>query len=116
MADDVFCKIINKERPADIIMEGESWLAINDINPRAPVHVLIIPKKHFDFPDVDDSDANMMGELLLAADKVAKKLNLEKGFRIIINKGEHGGQVVPHFHIHLLGGRHLGAKIVADTK
>ena len=114
MITDIFCKIIKKELPADIIAEGENWIAINDIHPQAPVHVLIIPKKHFDFPDIDDSDAGLVGELLIAADKVAKKLNLKKGFRIIINQGEHGGQLVPHFHIHLLGGRHLGAKIVAD--
>jgi histidine triad (HIT) family protein len=113
---DIFCKIINKELPAEIVMEGEDWIAINDINPQAPVHVLIVPKKHFDFPDVKDEDRELVGQLIIAAKTVAQKLKLEKGFRIIINRGEHGGQLVPHFHIHLLGGRRLGAKIVADVK
>ena len=113
MIEDIFCKIINKELPADIIMEEKDWIAINDIHPQAPVHVLIIPKKHVDFPDITDLDVNLVGELIIAAKKVAKKLNLEeKGFRLIMNQGEHGGQLVPHFHIHLLGGKKLGAKIV----
>ncbi len=113
MTDDVFCKIIKKELPADVIMEEENWIAINDIHPQAPVHVLIFPKKHIDFPEIGDSDANLVGELVIAAKKVAEKLNLDKkGFRLIVNQGEHGGQLVPHLHIHLLGGRRLGAKIV----
>jgi histidine triad (HIT) family protein len=112
MINDVFCKIIKKELPAEIIMENQKWLAIKDIHPQAPTHILIIPKKHFDFQDIQDSEANLLGELIIAAKKVAQKLKLEKGFRLIINNGEHGGQLVPHLHIHLLGGKKLGAKIV----
>ena len=113
MTTDIFCKIINKDLPADIIAEDTDWLAINNIHPEAPVHVLIIPKKHFvDLEEANPSDAQLLGRLLLAADQVAQKLNLEKGFRLIINRGEDGGQLVPHFHIHLLGGKKLGAKIV----
>jgi len=112
MISDVFCKIIKKELPAKVVMEGKRWIAINDIHPQAPIHVLIIPKKHIDFPAIKDSDAKLVGELIIAAKKVAQKLKLEKGFRLIINNGEHGGQLVPHFHIHLLGGKRLGAKIV----
>lgn len=117
MISDIFCKIINKELPADIVAEDDDWVAINDIHPQAPVHVLIIPRKHFaDLKEVRDSDAEILGKLLLATNQIAAKLNLEKGFRLIINSGENGGQLVPHFHIHLLGGRKLGAKIVNDTK
>jgi histidine triad (HIT) family protein len=112
MISDVFCKIIKKELPAEIVMESQRWLAIKDIHPQAPVHILIIPKKHLDFPDIQDSEVNLLGELIIAAKKVAQKLKLENGFRLIINNGEHGGQLVPHFHIHLLGGKRLGAKIV----
>lgn len=115
MITDVFCKILNKELPSDVIMEGDSWIAINDIHPQAPVHVLIIPKKHLsDICAAAPEDAELLGELLMAANKVAKKLGLEeKGFRLIINHGEHGGQLVPHLHVHLLGGKRLGAKIVS---
>lgn len=114
--EDVFCKIVNKELGADVIMETNDWMAINDIHPQAPVHVLIMPKKHIpDIAEVEDSDAELIGKLILAANEVAKKIGLkEKGFRLIINQGEHGGQLVPHLHIHLLGGRRLGAKIVHD--
>ena len=114
MISDVFCKIINKELSAEVVMEEENWLGINDIHPQAPVHVLIMPKKHMtDICTATQDDAKLLGELLIAANSVAKKLGLEeKGFRLIINHGEHGGQLVPHLHIHLLGGKRLGAKIV----
>ena len=114
--DDVFCKIINKEIPAEVVMEEEDWLAVKDIHPQAPVHVLIVPKKHIGgLADVTDENAEAVGKLFAAANKVAEKLGLkEKGFRLIINQGEHGGQLVPHLHIHLLGGKPLGPKIVRD--
>ena len=117
MISDVFCKILSKELAADIVMETEDWIAINDIHPQAPVHVLIIPRKHFvDLASAMDSDAELVGKLILAANKIAKKMNLEKGFRLIINQGENGGQLVPHFHIHILGGKKLGPKMVQDIK
>lgn len=116
MITDVFCKILNKELPAKIIAEGDDWIAIEDIHPQAPVHILIISKKHIDIPEIDDFDAKMVGNLVIAANKIAKKLKLEKGFRLIINRGEYGGQLIPHFHIHLLGGKHLGAKIISNQK
>ncbi len=115
LISDIFCKIINKELPANIVAENDDWLAINDIHPQAPVHVLIISKKHFvGLEEARESDAELLGKLLLAANQIAQKLNLEKGFRLIINRGEDSGQLVPHFHIHLLGGRRLGAKIIKD--
>ena len=77
------------------------------------MHILIIPRKHFiDMRDATKRDAELIGNLVLAAESVAKKLNLDKGYRLIVNQGEHAGQLVPHFHIHLLGGKRLGAKIV----
>lgn len=116
--NDVFCKIINKEIPAEIIAEEEDWLAIKDIHPQAPVHVLIIPKKHLaNLAAITETEVELMGRLLLAANKIAKKMELDKkGFRLIINHGEDGGQVVEHLHLHLLGGRQLGPKIVRDPQ
>ena len=115
MISDVFCKILNKELPADVVAEDKDWIAINDIHPQAPVHVLIISRKHFaDLIEAKESDAELLGKMILAANEMAAKLKLEKGFRLIINRGEDGGQLVPHFHIHLLGGKRLGAKIVND--
>ncbi len=111
---DIFCKILNKEIHSDIIAEGADWIAINDIHPQAPVHVLIIPKKHISsIVDVTEEDRAILGNIILAAQEIAKKLNLEyKGFRLIANQGQDGGQVVEHLHFHLLGGTQLGPKIV----
>lgn len=93
-------------------------MAIKDIHPQAPVHVLIFAKKHItDMASLSDKDSAIAGKLLLAANKVAKKLGIEKnGFRLIINQGKHSGVLVPHLHIHLLGGRHLGAKIINEKE
>lgn len=115
MISDVFCKILNKELPAEVVAEGDNWLAVKDIHPQAPVHVLILPKKHLaNVCSAKKEDAKLLGELMIAANSVAKNLGLEeKGFRLIINHGEHGGQLVPHLHIHLLGGRRLGPKVVS---
>mgnify|MGYP001581407342 CR=1 FL=1 len=116
MITDVFCKIINKELPGDIVMEEDNWIAINDIHPNAPVHILIMPREHIDsIIALKDSDSDLMGKLIIAANKVAEKIGLkDKGFRLIINQGEHGGQLVPHLHIHLLGGKRLGKKIAFE--
>ncbi len=114
MISDIFCKIINGELKADIVWQDDDFLVINDINPQAPVHLLIIPKKHFEaLHDFIESDASLLGKALLVADKVAKQVGVhDKGYRLILNEGEHGGKLVPHLHIHLLGGKPLGAKIV----
>ncbi len=117
MDKDIFCKIINGEVAGNkIVMEEDSWIAMNDIHPSAPVHVLIIPKRHIDgILATETSDVELMGTLLLAVKKVAEKMGLkENGFRLVINQGEYGGQVVQHLHIHLLGGKKLGVKIVHD--
>jgi len=110
---DVFCKIIKGELKADVVYKDKEFLVIKDINPQAPVHLLIIPVKHFlnveDFAD----GAELLGRAFLLADTMAHKQGLgEKGYRLVVNEGEHGGKLVPHFHIHLLGGKKLGPKIV----
>lgn len=113
MISDVFCKIINKELPAEVIYENDNWLVIKDIHPQAPVHLLIISKKHFvGVSSATDEEKALIGEMIIGANKIAADAGLERGFRLIINNGEHAGQLVPHFHIHLLGGKRLGPKIV----
>lgn len=111
---DVFCKIINGETKSEIIAEGKDWIAINDIRPQAPIHILIIPKKHGTLSDYKDDERGLLGELLVAVNKVAKKLKINKnGFRLIINNGKDSqADVYNHLHIHLLAGKKLGAKIV----
>ncbi len=114
MIVDVFCKIIKEELSADVVWQDEEFLVINDIYPQAPVHVLIIPKEHYEaLHDFNEKNVSLLGKALLVAEKVAKQLGVhEKGYRLIINEGVHGGKLVPHLHIHLLGGKHLGPKII----
>lgn len=114
--DDIFCKIIKKELNADIVDEDKNWLALKDIHPQAPVHIVIIPKKHIDgIKLVTEEDRGLLGELILAAKKIAKKSSIsEGGYRLILNQGEDGGQVVKHLHFHLLGGKKLGPKIIQE--
>jgi histidine triad (HIT) family protein len=106
----IFSKIINKEIPADIVFESDTVLAFKDINPQAPVHVLIIPK--IEIPKVSDikgeEHAKLLGELFDAANKIAKEMNInEDGFRLVFNNGSNAGQEVYHLHMHLLGGRRM---------
>tara|TARA_Y100001933_G_C18784749_1_gene474040 strand:- start:119 stop:466 length:348 start_codon:yes stop_codon:yes gene_type:complete len=105
----LFTKIINKEIPAEIIYEDNDILAFNDINPQAPVHVLIIPKKEIKtINDIEVEDKEILGKIFLVAKKIAKKLNIDKtGYRTVFNCNEDGGQSVYHIHLHLLGGRKL---------
>lgn len=102
----LFSKIINKEIPAKIVYEDDLCLAFEDINPQAPVHVLLIPKStHLDrLSASQSSDSNLLGHLMFKAQEIAKKLHLTD-FRIVINNGELAGQTVFHLHIHILGGR-----------
>ncbi len=114
MADCIFCKIINKEIPAEIVYEDDVVVAFNDINPAAPVHVLIVPKKHIDcVSSINRENADVLTGIFLAVNKVAEKVGIkDSGFRVIVNNGHDGGQVVYHLHFHLLGGKKLGDKIV----
>ena len=101
----LFCQIVNKEVPAEIIYQDDKILAIKDIKPKAPVHLLIIPKKHI--PSVDylkTPDKALMGELILVAQKIAKDKKLE-GYKLQINVGRSAGQIINHLHLHLLSGK-----------
>ena len=108
----LFQKIIDREIPAPLVYEDEHCAAFNDINPQAPIHILIVPRKVI--PRVGEAqpdDQATLGALLLAAGKVAEKLGVNergKGFRLIINNGADAGEAVPHLHVHLLAGRQLG--------
>lgn len=104
----LFQKIADREIPGEFEYEDELCMAIRDIDPKAPTHILVIPKKPI--PRVGEAladDKELLGHLLLTAGQVAQKLNLENGFRIIINNGPDGGEAVPHLHVHLLGGRQM---------
>ncbi|MGF1677146.1 MAG: histidine triad nucleotide-binding protein [Rivularia sp. (in: cyanobacteria)] len=106
--DTIFGKIIRKEIPADIVYEDDLALAFKDVNPQAPVHILVIPKKPIPkLADASLQDQDLMGHLLLTAKKVAEDAGLINGYRTVINTGSDGGQTVHHLHIHILGGRHM---------
>jgi histidine triad (HIT) family protein len=106
MTDTIFGKIINGEIPSDFIYEDEHCIAINDINPAAPVHVLVIPKRGIPrLVDAQQDDQALLGHLLLAAGKIAEQLGVADAFRLIINNGEGAGQTVFHLHLHIIGGR-----------
>lgn len=102
----VFKRIIDKEIPARIVYEDDRCLAFHDVAPQAPVHVLVIPKKEIASLDaVDDSDAELLAHLWLVVRRLARELNLQSGYRVVVNCGRDGGQSVDHLHLHLLGGR-----------
>ncbi len=110
----IFCKIIKKEIPSEIVFEDDEVIAFRDINPVAPVHVLVIPKKHISsLIDLKDEDLHIIGKIYKVINEIAKKEGIkENGFRVIVNCGKDGGQVVEHLHFHLLGGKVLGPKII----
>jgi histidine triad (HIT) family protein len=106
LADNIFLKIINKEIPAKIVYEDDRCLAFHDIGPKAPVHVLIIPRKVIrTHDDITEEDESLLGHLHVVARKVAAELGLADGYRIVVNCKERAQQSVPHLHLHLLGGR-----------
>ena len=108
-SDCLFCKIINRELPSDIVFEDEELLAFNDISPQAPTHMLIIPKVHVaTVNDLTEVDVGLLGKLVLRARTLAEENGIAKsGFRLILNCNGEGGQTVYHLHMHLLGGRQL---------
>ena len=110
----LFCKIINKEIPADIVYENDKVIAFRDINPQARVHVLILPKIHIEnIRDITDENKHIIGDIHLIANEVAKKLGVyESGYRLITNCGNDAGQTVMHLHYHLIAGQRLGEKII----
>jgi histidine triad (HIT) family protein len=105
----LFEQIINREVPAQIIYEDDQCLAFRDINPQAPTHVLVIPKKAITrLEEATDSDEPLLGHLLLTAAEVAKREGIaQNGYRLIVNQGWHAGESVPHLHVHVLGGRQM---------
>ena len=105
----LFEQIINREVPAQIIHEDDQCVAFRDINPQAPIHVLVIPKKAIPrLGEVTDSDKGLLGHLLLTAAEVAKREGVaENGYRLVVNQGWHAGESVPHLHVHVLGGRQM---------
>ena len=106
MSDTLFQKIIDKELPADIVYEDDNCLAFKDINPVAPVHILIIPKKKIEkISDSNQEDKELLGHLLLVAGGIAKDLGIEDAFRLVVNNGAGAQQTVFHLHIHLIAGR-----------
>jgi len=110
MSETLFTKIINREIPADIVYEDELCLAFRDIQPQAPTHLLIIPKKAITtINDIEESDRELVGHLFFVAKKIAAQMGFaEDGFRVVMNCNEHGGQSVYHIHLHLLAGKALG--------
>lgn len=109
MQDCIFCKIIKGEIPSQKVYEDDIVLSFKDIEPAAPAHVLIIPKKHISsLNDLTEEDSKIIAHVFMVAQKIVKELGIDKdGYRIVSNCGENGGQSVPHVHFHLLGGRLL---------
>jgi len=108
MSDCIFCKIANREIPSDLVYEDDVIAAFHDLEPQAPVHVLIVPKKHIEsLDDVDFEDMEAMGWLMKKVKDIAKDLGLENGYRLVCNTGEDGMQTVKHLHFHLLGRRKM---------
>ncbi|MCC5641277.1 histidine triad nucleotide-binding protein [Nostoc sp. CHAB 5844] len=104
----IFSKIIRREIPANIVYEDDLALAFKDVNPQAPVHILVIPKKPIaKLADADAQDAALLGHLLLTAKRVAQEAGLKNGYRVVINTDADGGQTVYHLHLHILGGRQM---------
>jgi len=103
----LFCEIAKKEKPADIVYEDNKFIAFKDIHPKASFHILIVPKKHIASVDhLKIEDKSLMGELILVAQKIARQNNL-KGYKLLINVGREGGQIIDHLHLHLLSGKPL---------
>lgn len=113
MKDCIFCKIINREIPTNFVFENDRVVAFKDISPKAPVHILIIPKKHIEtVDDIEEADEKLVGEMILVAQKIARQIGVAKdGYRLVFNVKNHGGQFIDHIHLHLLGGQKLGEMV-----
>jgi histidine triad (HIT) family protein len=111
MTETIFSKIIKRDLPADIVYEDEDILAFRDICPQAPVHILVIPKIEIATAnDIQPAQAELIGNMVLVAQKIAHQEGIAKdGYRLVMNCNQHGGQVVYHIHLHLMGGHQLGA-------
>lgn len=115
MSDSIFTKIINGEIPSEFIHEDEHCIAIHDINPQAPVHALVIPRKPIRLlVDAQPEDQELLGHLMLVANKVARDLGVADGFRLVVNNGESVGMTIYHLHLHVIGGRTYIEQDLAD--
>ncbi len=102
---DIFCQIINKEVPADFVYEDNDFVVFRDINPKAPIHLLVVSRRHIaSVNDLKNNDKDLIGQMILVAKKVALDQKLNSGYKLVFNVGRGGGQIVPHLHLHLLGG------------
>ena len=108
--DCIFCRIISGDIPSDILYQDEQVVAFRDINPKAPVHLLLVPRKHIEsLAELSEDEASIMGHLVAVANRLAREAGIsDKGYRLVVNSGPEGGQEVPHLHLHLLGGRQMG--------
>lgn len=111
--DCIFCRIVAGELPGDVLYQDDEVMAFRDINPLAPTHVLIIPKRHINsLADLKDDDTQIIGHMAGVANKLARQEGVAgKGYRLVVSSGADGGQVVPHLHMHLLGGRRLSDRL-----
>ena len=109
MSECLFCKIVARTIPAVLVYEDDMVVAFDDVNPQAPTHTLVIPRKHVaSIAELQDSDVGLIGRLMLAGNKIATQKGIaDAGYRLVVNTGVHGGQSVFHLHLHVLGGRHL---------
>ncbi len=113
MSDCIFCQIVEGKIPSKIVYEDDEMIAFDDIDPRAPVHVLVVPREHIStLNDMDASREGLLGRMVLAATGIAKERGVaDSGYRILVNCNSDGGQVVFHLHLHIIGGRHLGPMV-----
>ena len=111
--DCIFCQIVAGEVPTEILYQDEEVVAFRDINPQAPTHLIIIPKRHIpSLADLPEAELPLIGHMVDAANQLARREGIsESGYRLVVNCGEWGGQLVPHLHMHLLGGRRLADKL-----
>jgi histidine triad (HIT) family protein len=109
MSECIFCKIVERTIPAVLVYEDDMVVAFDDVNPQAPTHTLVIPRKHVgSITELQDSDVELLGRVMLAGNKIARLKGIaDAGYRFVVNTGPHGGQRVFHLHLHVLGGRHM---------
>jgi len=109
----IFCRVVSGQLPSDIVYQDDTFLAFRDIMPKAPTHIVVIPKAHIAAAaELAEGQEDLAGRLIIIANKLAEKEGIaKKGYRLAINCGPEGGQVVPHLHLHLLGGRQMDAKL-----
>ena len=111
--DCIFCHIMAGKIPSDIVYQDEKVIAFRDINPQSPVHLLVIPREHFtSLTDITEKEASLMGHMIVVANQLARDEDISgTGYRLVINCGKQGGQLVPHLHLHVMGGRHLSGQL-----